>query len=39
MLAELGLSRLRLLTSLPMSDEAFRQRGIEVTARVTSTPG
>ena len=39
MLAELGLSRLRLLTSLSMSDEAFRQRGIEVTERVTSTPG
>ena len=39
MLAELGLSRLRLLTSLLMSDEAFRQRGIEVTERVTSTPG
>jgi 3,4-dihydroxy 2-butanone 4-phosphate synthase/GTP cyclohydrolase II len=39
MLAALGLSRLRLLTSLPMSDEAFRQRGIEVVERVTSTPG
>jgi GTP cyclohydrolase II len=39
MLAALGLSRLRLLTSLPMSDEPFRQRGIEVVERVTSTPG
>jgi 3,4-dihydroxy 2-butanone 4-phosphate synthase/GTP cyclohydrolase II len=39
MLLALGLSRLRLLSSLSVSDEAFRERGLEVVERVTPRGG